>query len=285
MSEIIQAERVSFSYGKRHVLKGVSFALEQGEILGVLGPNGSGKTTLLKVIDGVLSPQWGRVLLDGVDVSTMKRREVARRVAVLPQESHIPFPLTVNETVLMGRAPHLRGFGFERKKDLEVAEEAMQLTNTRDVARRYLGELSGGERQRVIMARALAQEPLVLLLDEPTSHLDISHQVEMVELLSRLNRERGLTVLNISHDLNLAAQYCHRVLMLGEGEVKGVGPPAGVITAESIRELFRVEVLVDRNPLTGSPRVTPLGGMAASDEGSGGGTPLHQERGDAMTMR
>jgi iron complex transport system ATP-binding protein len=259
MASIIRIEAVGFSYPERQIFSGLTLSLEEGEILGLIGPNSSGKTTLLKLMDGLLHPRQGKVLLREQELSRIPRPEVARMIAVVPQTMEVPFSFTVGEIVLMGRAPHLTRFGWEKRKDLDIARGAMALTDVAGLEERTFWELSQGEKQRVLIARALAQEPDVILLDEPTSHLDINHQVEINELIRSLNLERKLTVLHISHDLNLASEYCHRVVLLHKGSVFSVGTPAEVITEENIRRVYETTVLVEKNPLSGAPRVTLLG--------------------------
>jgi iron complex transport system ATP-binding protein len=252
-------ESVDFRYPERPIFSGLSLSLEGGEILGLIGPNSSGKTTLLKLMDGLLRPQRGAISLEEKSLNRIPRPQVARTIAVVPQAMEVPFSFTVGEIVLMGRAPYLSRFGWEKQKDLEVAREAMALTGVAGLENRTFWELSQGEKQRVLIARALAQEPRVMLLDEPTSHLDINHQVEINELIRRLNLQRGLTVLHISHDLNLAAEYCHRIVLLHQGSVFSAGIPSEVITEENIRRVYETKVLVEKNPLSGAPRITLLG--------------------------
>jgi iron complex transport system ATP-binding protein len=252
-------ESAYFSYPRREVFRELSLSLEEGEILSLIGPNSSGKTTLLKLMDGLLEPQRGKVFLDGEELDRLSRSRVAKRVAVVPQEMEVPFLFTVAEIVLMGRAPYLGRFGWETRKDLDIALEAMALTDVAELEERMFAELSQGEKQRVSMARALAQEPGVILLDEPASHLDINHQVEIHELIRRLNLEKNLTVLNISHDLNLAAEYSHRIALLHRGSIYALGTPSTVITEENIRRVYETTVMVEKNPISGAPRVTPVG--------------------------
>lgn len=256
---VIRMEAVAFAYPGREIFRDLNLSLEAGEILGLIGPNSSGKTTLLKLMDGLLQPRKGMVFLEGKDLGRLSRTEVARRVAVVPQEVKVPFAFTAEEIVLMGRAPFLGRFGWEKKPDLEIARESMALTDVTGLEDRPFAELSGGEKQRVLMARALTQQPRVILLDEPAAHLDLKHQVDLHALIRRLNRERGLTVLNISHDLNMAAEYSHRIVLLQRGSVYAVGTPWEVVTEENIRRVYETRVMVERNPLSGAPRVTPLG--------------------------
>jgi len=251
-------EDVSFRYGRAWVLRNVSLTVQEGDFVGILGPNGSGKSTLLNLVDGILAPQAGRVTVEGTDASTLDRGQMARLVAVVPQDSPLIFPFTVQEIVLMGRAPHLGRWRFEGKRDFEIAREAMERTGTLELAGRPMSALSGGERQRVLIARALAQEPRILLLDEPTSNLDIRHQAEFFGLVDELNRTRRLTVLTVSHDINLASLYCRRIVLLKNGMVRSEGRPEETVTEENIRDVFGAPVRVDRHPETGRPRITPV---------------------------
>jgi iron complex transport system ATP-binding protein len=259
MPSIVKMAGVDFSYPGRPIFSDLNLSLAEGEVLGLIGPNSSGKTTLLKLVNGLLHPQRGRVFLEGKDLKEFARSEVARRMAVVPQEMEVPFAFTAGEIVLMGRAPYLGRFGWEKKKDLDIAREGMGLAGTAELEDRPFLELSQGEKQRVLIARALAQEPRLILLDEPTSHLDINHQVEIHELIRRLNEEKKLTVLTISHDLNLAAEYCHRIVLLHRGSIYAAGTPSEVLTERNIRRVYETTVIVEKNPLSGAPRVTPIG--------------------------
>lgn len=241
------------------MLTDVAFAVAAGAFLGIIGPNGSGKTTLLKVMNGLLRPQAGAVRLNGRPLAGMRRREVARVMAVVPQDAALLFTFTVEEMVLMGRSPHLGRFGFEGMGDFRIARAAMDRTGVLALAHRPYDTLSGGEKQRVLIARALAQEPRILLLDEPTAYLDIRHQAGIFDLMKDLNRRQGLTVVAVTHDINLAALYSDEVLLLSDGCVFGAGPPEAVVTAENIRGAYGIGVLVDSHPATGLPRVTPAG--------------------------
>ena len=244
------------------VVDGLTFDVEAGEILGIVGPNGSGKTSLLKLLAKVLRPHDGDMALFGRELGTMAQLDVARTVAFVPQESPQVFSFTVMETVLMGRFPHYHGatwsagFGWESAEDLSIAEQALQYTDLTHLASRSVMDLSGGERQRCMIARALAQEPQVLLLDEPTAFLDLQHQMEICAIVRRLKEERGLTVVLVSHDLNLASQYCDRILMLKAGALFRLGSPHEVIDAGVLRAVYGCDVLIDRHPESGVPRVT-----------------------------
>ena len=238
------------------VLKAVSFDVADGELLAVLGPNGSGKSTLIKIIVGVLSPGSGVVTLDGRDLHSMRRREAARLIGYVAQESSVRFPLTAFEFVLQGRFAQGRLLGFESEEDLLEAKRAMEMTETLEFASRLIGELSGGERQRVTLARALASRPRLLVLDEPVANLDISHQVKTLELVRRLVADRSKSAIVVTHDLNLASEFATRILMLKCGEVLACGPPRETMTSSRLGEVFGANLLVDLNPLTGAPRIT-----------------------------
>ena len=256
-SEVLSADDVSFGYRREVVLREITIAAVRGETFGIIGPNGSGKSTLMRLLSGVLVPRRGEVRLFGRPISDYAPHDRARAIAVVPQETAIEFPFTVTETVLMGRAPHLGRFAFEGDRDLEAAHRAMQRTGVLHLAERSLHELSGGERQRVILARALAQDAAILLLDEPAAFLDIRHEVEIYDLLHELKQE-GRTVLTVLHDLNLAALYCDRVALVKDGRLVAVGTPADVITYKTITDVYEVDVYVDRNDLTGAINVLPL---------------------------
>jgi iron complex transport system ATP-binding protein len=257
----VEAQELRCRYGAVEALRGVSLSVAAGEFVGVLGPNGSGKSTLVKALSRVLRPASGRVLLDGADVWRLGPRAVARKVAVVPQDAPAPFDFTALEVVLMGRSPHLSRLAAEGVEDLRIAREAMERTDTWAFAGRPITQLSGGERQRVTLARALAQEPRLLLLDEPTSHLDLGYQMETLERLAALNAESGTTLLAVLHDLNLAAAFCARVVLLSEGRIVADGSPDAVLTQERLRDVYRVEVLVLPDPVHGRPHVYPKRGV------------------------
>jgi iron complex transport system ATP-binding protein len=253
----ICASGLRFSYGREPVLTDVSLTLQAGEMLGVIGPNGSGKSTLLRLLSGVLQADAGEVRVQGRPLGTYSRRALGQTIAVVPQDTLIEFPFSVTEVVLMGRSPHLGGFAFEGDRDLEVAKSAMQCTGVLALADRSIHELSGGERQRVILARALAQEAPILLLDEPGAFLDIRHAVEIYDLLHDLQQE-GKSIITVLHDLNLAALYCDRVALLNAGRLYRLGTPAEVITYAALTEVYETEVYVDTNDITGAVNVLPL---------------------------
>ncbi len=257
--DLLAVEGVSFSYVPGvPVLRDISLTVRSGEFLSLAGPNGSGKTTLLRLLDRIYVPQSGSILLSGAKLEDLQRSAIARRIAFVPQNNTPLFPFTVSEIVLMGRSPHMRGKLFENERDREIARSVMALADVLHLADQPITALSGGERQRAIIARALAQQPEIILLDEPNAHLDIAHQIDIFRLIRKLNAESGLTVISVSHDLNLAASYSDRVAMMVNGSLAAVGAPETVITEAQVREVFRTDVLVDRHPANQTPRVTLL---------------------------
>lgn len=259
---ILELEKIGFKYGEKPVLRDVTLTVDKGEFFGILGPNGSGKSTLLSLIDGIRLPCEGETRLKGIAPGQMKRRDVARLVAVVPQEASWVFPLKVEEVVLMGRTPHMGRLAFESERDLAVARSAMAAADLLPFAGRLMENLSGGERQRVWIARALAQEPEIILLDEPTSSLDIAHRISTFNLIRALSRNAGLTVVSVTHDINLASLYCDRIALLKQGRLHALGRPEEVLTESNIREVYGVNVVVDCHPLTGLPRVSLLGSLS-----------------------
>jgi len=257
---MLQASHVSFAYraGAPRVIDDVSVTIAPGELVGVLGPNGSGKTTLLKMLSGTLTPSAGTIQFDRRPLSDWKRRELARRIALVPQDTHAPFDFTVLDIVLMGRYPHLGTFALEGPADLLIARQALASTGTSAFEDRPFATLSGGEKQRVVIASALAQGPELLLLDEPTASLDLGHQLDVQQLLAGLNRDRGVTMVLSTHDLNLAAALCRHLILLRRGRVVAQGPTEDVLTPDTVRALYGVEADIHRHPIAGHLTVTPL---------------------------
>lgn len=256
MGKILTVQGLSFKYGDQIILEDIHFDLEPSTLLGVIGPNGSGKSTLLRLIDGVLRPFNGKIYLLSKPLEDFNRRELSRLVAMVSQEVHFRFAFSALEVVLMGRFPHLSGFQLEGKRDLEIAAECMKLTGILQFAKRSINELSGGERQRVLIAMALAQRPMLLLLDEPTSFLDPRHKLDTFSLIKRLIMEEGLGGIVVTHDLDLAVQFCDRFLLLKGGRVLDEGKPEEVITRENMIRLYGCDAAVDTNPITGTMRIT-----------------------------
>lgn len=260
---MLKADGVSFAYraGATLVVNDVSLVIAPGELVGILGPNGSGKTTLLKMLAGTLTPSAGGIQFDRRPLSSWKRRDLARRIALVPQETHAPFDFTVLDIVLMGRFPHLGTFALEGPDDLAIAKQALASTGASAFEDRPFATLSGGEKQRVVIASALAQSPELLLLDEPTTSLDLGHQLDVQLLLAALNHDRGVTMVLSTHDLNLAAALCRHLILLRAGRVVAQGPTEDVLTPETVRALYGVDADVRRHPTAGHLTVTPLARM------------------------
>ena len=256
---MLTAAHVSFAYHRGALaIDDVSMSVARGSIVGLIGPNGSGKTTLVRLLNGTFSPSEGSVSLDGVRLSTFSRRDLARRIAVVPQETHVTFDFTALEIVLMGRYAHLGAFALEGPEDMAVAQRALASTGTESLASRQFATLSGGEKQRVVVAGALAQSSDILLLDEPTTALDLGFQFEIAALLSRLNREHGTTMIVSTHDLNFAAMLCSELVLMKSGRVLATGPTRDVLTTSNIRQLYGVEADVSFHPRAGHLTVVPL---------------------------
>jgi iron complex transport system ATP-binding protein len=251
---MIDIDSVCAGYGDIRALEGVTLRIEQGEFIGIIGPNGSGKSTLLRVMAGVLCPWEGSVTLLGRPLEAFRRREIARILAMVTQENHFAFDFSVRDVVSMGRHPHLGRLATETSQDFQTIEHAMESTMTWDLRDRSIQELSGGERQRVVIARAIAQSPQILLIDEPVSHLDFHHQIEIMDLVAGLNRQ-GMTIICVSHDLNLAAEYCNRLVLMKGGRVCETGAPSEIMVPELLARAYGLHPLVERSPLTGAPMV------------------------------
>ena len=257
---MLEARDLTISYNDRVAVSNVTLTLAAGEITALVGPNGAGKSTLLRSLNGQVARTSGAVSLDGQPIEKYNRRTIGRRVAVVAQEAELRFPVTVLEFVLGGRfawGPN-SGWGWETETDLRVAAEVLAETELTDLSGRLMNELSGGERQRAVLARALATEASFLLLDEPTANLDLSHQATLLALVRNRCDKRRASALVVTHDLNLAAQFADRILLMREGKVVRLGTPEEVLTPQLLNEVFEVEVLVDAHPISGAPRVTPI---------------------------
>jgi len=260
MTMAVDVNNLNYFYGNFQVLNDLTFSVQRGDFFIIIGPNGSGKTTLMKVIAGILKPQTGRLEILGHSIDQYTRKTLARTIAFVPQTLPVDFPFTVTEVVLMGRSPYLGMLGLEQERDLEIARQAIAFTGVEHLAHRKLDQLSGGEQQRVFIARAICQEPEVILLDEPTASLDLAHQVRLLDLMEKLKREKGVTVVMVSHDVNLAAMYADSLLLLHKGRIVSRGNPDQVLTFETLEEVYGCTLLVDESPLGKFPRVTPVPG-------------------------
>lgn len=255
---MIEARNISVRFGDREVLREVSITAAEGETLALLGPNGAGKTTLLRSLNATVPIDKGEILIDSKPIGSYSRCEIARNIAVVAQENETKFPITVMEFVLAGRFARGAVFGWETKEDMEAADRALAACDLETFADRLMNELSGGERQRVVLARAIAAETRVLLLDEPTANLDLAHQALMFRLVRRRCRESGVTAVVITHDMNLASEFADRIVLLRDGMVVASGRPDQVLTEENLREVYNVQVLLDQNPASGKLRVTTV---------------------------
>ncbi|MFH0977410.1 MAG: ABC transporter ATP-binding protein [Spirochaetota bacterium] len=250
---MLKAVNVNAGYGKKEVLRNISFEIKKGELAGIIGPNGSGKTTLLKIITRLLKPWEGRLLLTGKDIAGMDFREIARITAVVSQSAETGW-MSVEEYIMLGRMPYFGKFQFfENNNDRDIVCRYMKLTGINALKDKSMAEISGGERQLAFITRALAQEPRLLLLDEPTSYLDITHQISIMDLIRRLNKDLGITVIMILHDLNLASEYCGKLILLNDGEIYKAGSPQEVLTYSAIEEVYKTIVVVEKNPLSKKP--------------------------------
>jgi iron complex transport system ATP-binding protein len=262
----IEVQNICLGYSRKEVLKDVTFQVMPGEMVGLIGPNGCGKSTIIRALTRIISPYRGRILLDGKDIASIPRQELARMLGVVPQMPLLPSAFTAFEVVLMGRNPHLGLFQYEGPKELDIAWQAMERTMTHHLARRRVGELSGGEIQCLLIARVLTQETKAILLDEPTANLDIGRQVEILNLIRNLCLENNLAVLAALHDLNLASQYCDRLVLIDNGRVHVQGTPSEVITPRNIKEVYGADGCVYTHPANGLPAVlvNPGNGRASN---------------------
>jgi iron complex transport system ATP-binding protein len=266
MTDTIAVKNLCHAYTAPSVLNDISFSIDKGHFFIIIGPNGSGKSTLLKLLAGLLPVQSGRIDLLSHPIGDYTTRHLARQIAYVPQNVVVEFPFSVTQVVLMGRAPHLGPLGFEGPADFELARKAMQTTDVEHLARRRMDQLSGGEQQRVFIARAICQQPQVVLLDEPTAALDLAHQARVMDLMESLKSEQGVTVVMISHDLNLAAMYADQVLLLSKGNLTRIGSPEQVLEYTLLEKVYGCTVVVDESPLGKYPRVHLVPGRYLGDQ-------------------
>jgi iron complex transport system ATP-binding protein len=258
MSHILDISNISLSFRDKLILSNVSLEVSAGEFFVIIGPNGAGKTSLLKVLAGLQKAQKGTVTIKDKNILNYSRRNLSQIMAIVPQHIEVGFPFTVADTVIMGRSPHLGILGMEGENDFHIAEEAMKFTDVSHLTDRKLFQLSGGELQRVIIARAICQQPEIILLDEPTTALDPAHQLKIMDLMEKFRREHGTTIIMVSHDLNLASMYGDRVLLLKSGRVVKTGDPKSVLNKELLEDSYGCRIQIDESPLGGVARVTPI---------------------------
>lgn len=255
MGILLKIEGISGGYYKEDVVKNVSLDITQGDFLGIIGPNGSGKTTLLRLATRVLCPKKGKIYFRQEDIFRMNLKEFCCHVACVLQDAPLMFSFSAMEVVLMGRIPHLKRLQLESNKDIKIAQEALAVTDTLNLKEKMMDELSAGERQRILIAKALAQEPELLFLDEPTAHLDIGHQIQILDLLKKESRQRNLTITMVLHDLNLASAYCNKIVLIDNGSIFKEGAPSEVLTYQNIEAVYKTVVVVNDNPVTGRPNI------------------------------
>lgn len=256
---MLRVDDLSFSYRESPVLQQIDLRIEKGEIIGILGPNGCGKTTLLKLLNRNLHPDSGKVIMDDTDLEEVSKREIARHIAVVPQSNEIRFAFSVRDIVMMGRMPFMGQFQGESSEDVRIVEEAMKKTSITEFADRLINTMSGGERQRVIIARAIAQRPKIILLDEPNLHLDICYQFEVLDLMKKLSDEEDLTVVIVSHDLPMVVKYCDRIVLIHDHKVFAIGTPEEVLTRENMRIVFNIDAVLEYDPTLKTNSVKIIG--------------------------
>lgn len=258
MSNLLQVKNISVGYDTNLILQNINFSVARGEFVGIIGPNGAGKTTLLRTINRLLTPKKGSILFKDSALSCLSLREIAQNISIVGQDISLSFSLTALELVLLGRFPYINRFAKETKKDLEIAYKSLELTDSLSLANRTFNHLSAGERQLIVLAKALAQQPQLLLLDEPTAHLDIGHQIKLFDLLLKLNQETQLTIVAVLHDLNLASEYCQKLILLDQGGIVSYDTPYKVLQYAAIEKAYGTVVLVKENPLTKKPYILPV---------------------------
>lgn len=254
----IEINNIEFGYRESLVLKGISFNIEKGEFVSIIGPNGSGKSTLLKTLNNLYIPKNGSISVDREEIDSYKKKDLAKKIAMVPQDTAIDYEFTVEDIVMMGRNPYKGRFQKDTDEDYKIVYEALEMTNTLYLKDRLITEISGGERQRVVIAKALAQKPSIILLDEPTSHLDINHQMDILNLLRRLNKEKGTTIILVIHDINLASRYSDKIVLINHGKIQGIGTPEEVITINNMESTYNMKVAIEKNKYTDAPYLTPI---------------------------
>lgn len=255
----VELKNLTFSYDEEEkILNNVNLNIENGKFYTILGPNGSGKTTLMRIISKSLNTSQNTVFIDNKDIYSLKNKVLAKKVSTVPQNTVVEFDFSAHDIVLMGRAPHISRFSSENEEDLKIVQSAMEMTNTWHLRHKSINALSGGERQMVVVARAIAQESEIVLMDEPISHLDIHHQIELLNQIKSLNENKHKTIIAVLHDLNIAASYSDYMILMYKGRIHTFGPPEEVLKADKIKEVYGVNVHIIENPLTGKPFIIPV---------------------------
>ena len=259
-NKAISIKNLSYSYSKKNILNNISFDINKGEIFIVIGPNGSGKTTLMKAIAGLIKIKRNTISVFDNLYEQYSRKAIAKTIAFVPQQIPSDFPFTVEELVMLGRSPHLGILGLDQKEDLETAHESMEFTGILPFAKRRIPQLSGGERQRVFISRAICQQPSIIILDEPTAALDLAHQIKIMDLMEKLKAQKNMTIIMVSHDINLAAEYADSMLILANGKIISMGSPNEILKFEILEKVYGCNILIDQSPLGNMPRITPVPG-------------------------
>lgn len=254
----IEINNLEFGYGDSLILKNITFNVREGEFLSIIGPNGSGKSTLLKTLNRLTQIKNGSILIDNINIEEYKSKDLAKKIALVPQDTTMDYEFTVEDVVAMGRHPYKGRFERENQEDKDIVYEAMEMTNTLKLKDRLITEISGGERQRVFIAKALSQKTNIIFLDEPTSHLDINHQMDVLNLLKKLNKDRNLTIVLVIHDINMAARYSDEIILLNHGIIQGKGSPDEVITADNLEAAYNINVIVEKSKYTNTPYLIPI---------------------------
>ena len=257
MEKLYQIKNISFAYDEKDVIKDISLDIEISEFVGIIGPNGSGKTTLLRLLNKILKEKKGKIYYKGQSLNKVEQKQISQEIGFVPQETSINFPFTVSEIVMMGRYPYIGMLGFEGKKDIEIVKQCLEITDLKDMGERLYVDLSGGEKKRVIIARALAQEPESLLLDEPTSALDIRYEIEVYNLLRRLNQNKKITIIIVTHNINFASLYCSRLVLMRDGSIFGIGNAVDIIKPEIIKDVYGIDVKINYDNETRAPYLLP----------------------------
>jgi len=259
-NKAISIKNLSYSYSKKSILNDISFDINKGEIFIVIGPNGSGKTTLMKAISGLIKIKRNTVCIFDKLYEQYSRRSLAKTIAFVPQQIPSDFPFTVEELVMLGRSPHLGILGLDQKEDLEIARESMEFTGILPLAQRRIPQLSGGERQRVFISRAICQQPSIIILDEPTAALDLAHQIKIMDLMEKLKNKKEMTIIMVSHDINLASEYANSMLILANGKIISIGNPNKILNFKILEKVYGCNILIDKSPLSNVPRIIPVPG-------------------------
>lgn len=261
---VIEIQNTNFSYDTANIINNINYKIKRNKFYTIIGPNGSGKTTFLKLLSKGLDVSSGAINIENKNIKTMSNMELAKVMAIVPQSNHIEFDFTAEEIVMMGRTPYMGRFAIENNKDIELVHNAMKFTNTYEMRHKKVTKMSGGELQRVIISRAIAQTPSILLLDEPISNLDLQHQVDLLSLIRNFSKEKNVTVVAVLHDLNMAMEFSDEVILLNQGEIVASGNPINVLSKENIEKVYNIKICMSKHPITNKPYIIPVAKMHTS---------------------